>query len=253
MEKPVFQEGFLPPKPPDVPLLKPVSSFSENSAADSKPLEKKSLLKPASFHIPSFFENSTADSKLLGKRTLLEPASFHASTFFESSAADLVPFPKKTRQLKDNSTKSPVSQGAFVIPVITHHSTDSNLRETQPSEPRSFIDSIPVHSDNSRQTYECACPSSSSWCYCTTPHSLLQQQPRQESSQTTSENALSEMFKPQLITQIKLNYIVRVMNLSIEDSELLALWLAENNLLDPETRITFFRKRSLSLKDYFSI
>lgn len=40
MEKPVFQEGFLPPKPPDVPLLKPASSFSENSAADSKPLEK---------------------------------------------------------------------------------------------------------------------------------------------------------------------------------------------------------------------
>ena len=41
------------------------------------------------------------------------------------------------------------------------------------------------------------------------------------------------------------------MKLTIENSELLASWLAENNLLDPKTRITYFRNRGHPLRDYF--
>lgn len=55
----------------------------------------------------------------------------------------------------------------------------------------------------------------------------------------------SEIDKsPQLITQSKLNDLVRDLSLTKQQSELLASRLQEWNLLDENTRITEFRNRS---------
>lgn len=108
----------------------------------------------------------------------------------------------------------------------------SQSYEPPAKKPRqsSFVDES-AHSNSNSSNRGCTCPSSGSFCI----SSDSSQVPQENLPTINSDNALIEMFEPQLITLEKLNYIVRVMNLTIENSELLASWLAENNLLDPET------------------
>lgn len=54
----------------------------------------------------------------------------------------------------------------------------------------------------------------------------------------------SDAWKPQLLTQAKLNDLVRDLGLSKQKAELLGSRLQEQNLLDPSTRISVFRNRS---------
>ena len=59
--------------------------------------------------------------------------------------------------------------------------------------------------------------------------------------------------RPLLITQCKLNDLVRDLSLTKQQSELLASRLQEWNLLDENVRVTTFRKRSLDLQQYYSM
>ena len=107
-----------------------------------------------------------------------------------------------------------------------HHLNCRHSTVPQSKSPTSVID--PVGSNLPQSSHQCRCPSE--WSYCMSCHSSREQSQQQNSQK--SNNSLFELFAPQIITQEKLNYIVRVMNLTIENSELLASWLAENNLLD---------------------
>ena len=56
----------------------------------------------------------------------------------------------------------------------------------------------------------------------------------------------------QLFSQGELNNLTRDLNLSKESSELLASRLKEENLLQPGTLITFYRKRHIDFLPYFT-
>ena len=58
--------------------------------------------------------------------------------------------------------------------------------------------------------------------------------------------------KPHLISQENLNDLVRDLNLTKSNSELLASCLQQWNLLAPDTKVTFYRQRSRDLISHFS-
>ena len=61
-----------------------------------------------------------------------------------------------------------------------------------------------------------------------------------------------EATKPHLISQKYLNDLVRNLNLTKFNSELLASRLQQWNLLAPDTKVTFYRQRSQDLISHFS-
>ena len=61
-----------------------------------------------------------------------------------------------------------------------------------------------------------------------------------------------EATKPHLINQEHLNDLVRDLNLTKSNSELLASRLQQWNLLAPHTKVTFYRQRSQDLISHFS-
>lgn len=56
---------------------------------------------------------------------------------------------------------------------------------------------------------------------------------------------------PQFFAQKDLNDLIRDLGLSKESSELLASRLSERNLLQPETKVTFYRRREQELLKFF--
>lgn len=60
-------------------------------------------------------------------------------------------------------------------------------------------------------------------------------------------------FEPKLLTQGQLNDLVRDLSLSKEKAELLASRLQENNLLDKNVRISYYRKRNFNLATFFTV
>lgn len=76
-----------------------------------------------------------------------------------------------------------------------------------------------------------------------------------DTSASTSDDATSESLKNEeihLITQGELNDLVRDLNLTKEKAEILGSRLQQWNLLEQGTTISHFRKRSETLKKYFS-
>ena len=59
--------------------------------------------------------------------------------------------------------------------------------------------------------------------------------------------------EPKLFNQKKLNYHIRDLNLSKEKSEILSSRLKENNILEQDVKISYYKKRNFDLKEYFSV
>lgn len=87
----------------------------------------------------------------------------------------------------------------------------------------------------------------------TIPSDYTDSSERSESEDLTYDPQSESEKKPHLITQHELNDLVRDLTLTKQQSELLASRLQEWNLLDEDTRITIFRKRSFSLQQYYSM
>jgi hypothetical protein len=78
--------------------------------------------------------------------------------------------------------------------------------------------------------------------------------PTDDSQMSISYSASSEKSDsgPQIFAQKDLNDLIRDLGLSKESSELLASRLLERNLLQPETKVTFYRRRERELLKFFS-
>lgn len=69
---------------------------------------------------------------------------------------------------------------------------------------------------------------------------------------STSECSIVSNTGPKLMKQSRLNDICRDLNLSKDQSQLLASRLQEDKFLDPSTRVTYYRTRSKPFEQYFS-
>jgi len=58
--------------------------------------------------------------------------------------------------------------------------------------------------------------------------------------------------KPRLISQAVLNDLVRSLGLPKDGSEFLASFLKERNLLEPKTKVTFYRNREMKFRRFFT-
>lgn len=77
----------------------------------------------------------------------------------------------------------------------------------------------------------------------------------QEGENTQSSNTCSQNFSttPKLFNQNTLNDLVRDLELTKDKAEILASRLNERNLLEPGTKITFYRTRNCELRSYFTM
>jgi len=70
-----------------------------------------------------------------------------------------------------------------------------------------------------------------------------------------TDYALSEQSKkssvPSLVSQFELNDLVRDLGLPKDGSELLASFLKGKNLLEPKTKVSFYRNRESQFRKYF--
>ena len=82
---------------------------------------------------------------------------------------------------------------------------------------------------------------------------FTQDLPGQSSSNYPEYNYTCTVSEPKLFNQKKLKDLIRDLNLPKEKSEILASRLKENNQLERDIKISYYRKRNFDLKEYFSV
>lgn len=115
----------------------------------------------------------------------------------------------------------------------------------KPALPQEFLPVSPPKPDSN--DFKCKCSSQNSWCHCGPSSSYPSQ-----NINSPNYSYASDTRKPEQFTQEELNDLVRTLNLSKEDGEILASRLHEKNLLDENARITYFRTRNNSIKKYYT-
>ena len=101
---------------------------------------------------------------------------------------------------------------------------------------------MPTVPENLRARGQCNVDSDDALCSATTS----------EGDCVSSDNESTTKLEPRPFSQADLNDLMRDMNLSISQSELLASRLQERNLLEKGVKVTFFRQRTSHLMTFFS-